>query len=250
VRQRAAAQRRAEPEDRSLALVYGIHSVAAALDNPRRQPLRLLVTRNAAERLGLAGRELAIPVEITTPDAIAARLPEGAVHQGALLEAEPLAEPAIEDLTEARLLVVLDQVTDPQNVGAVLRSAAALGADALVITARHAPMASGALAKAASGALEHVPIVTIGNLGNALEALKQAGFRCIGLDSTGDRPLEGAVNAERIALVLGAEGKGLRQRTRQICDVVARIDLPGAIKSLNVSNAAVLALYIATRPGR
>jgi 23S rRNA (guanosine2251-2'-O)-methyltransferase len=164
-----------------------------------------------------------------------------------LLEAEPLDGVSIDDLLQARLVVVLDQVTDPQNVGAVLRSAAALGADALVTTARHAPAASGALTKAASGALEHVPIVTIGNLAEALERLKRLGFRCIGLDSTGDRTLEEAVEAGRTALVLGAEGKGLRQRTRETCDMVARIDLPGAIKSLNVSNAAVLALYIAWR---
>jgi len=228
-------------------VIYGIHSVAAALDNPRRRLIALAVTRNAAERLELTRRALDIPVEITSPDAIGARLPEGAVHQGALLRAEPLEPLSVEDLGEARLLIVLDQVTDPHNVGAVMRSAAALGADALVTTARHAPHATGALTKAASGALELVPTVTVGNLANALRALQELGFRCVGLDSAGNVPLEEAVGAERLALVLGAEGKGLRERTRETCDVVARIDLPGSIQSLNVSNAAVLALYIAAR---
>ena len=144
------------------------------------------------------------------------------------------------------ILLVLDQITDPHNVGAILRSAAAFGVTAAVTTARHSPEATGALAKAASGALEYVPIVTIGNLAQALRTLKDLGTLLVGLDSSGEANLADVVFSAPVALVLGAEGKGLRQLTRTNCDVVARLDLPGAIKSLNVSNATALALYIAT----
>ena len=140
---------------------------------------------------------------------------------------------------------MLDQITDPHNVGAILRSAAAFGVTAVVTTARHSPEVTGVLAKAASGALEFVPIVTIGNLAQALRTLKDLGTLLVGLDSSGEANLADVVFSAPVALVLGAEGKGLRQLTRTNCDVVARLDLPGAIKSLNVSNATALALYIA-----
>jgi 23S rRNA (guanosine2251-2'-O)-methyltransferase len=142
-------------------------------------------------------------------------------------------------------VLALDQITDPHNVGAILRSAAAFAVGAIVITARHSPEATGVLAKAASGALEHVPIVTVQNLARGLATLREHGFLLVGLDSTGDSDLAAAPLRAPLALVLGAEGRGLRQLTRATCDVVARLDLPGAIKSLNVSNAAALALCVA-----
>jgi 23S rRNA (guanosine2251-2'-O)-methyltransferase len=168
-----------------------------------------------------------------------------AVHQGLYLETDPLPAPAIEDLAAKGIVLVLDQITDPHNVGAIFRSAAAFGASAIVTTQRHSPDATGALAKAASGALEHVPFVNVQNLARGLTALKQHGFLVVGLDSEGDGDLAALALRAPLALVLGAEGKGLRQLTREICDHVARIDLPGKIASLNVSNAAAVALYVA-----
>jgi 23S rRNA (guanosine2251-2'-O)-methyltransferase len=178
---------------------------------------------------------------------IDARLGPDAVHQGLLAEADALAAPAVADLETAGIVLVLDQITDPHNVGAIMRSAAAFGARAIVTTARHSPEATGVLAKAASGALELVPLVTVQNLARGLEELRGRGFMLVGLDSSGERDLGAVSLREPLALVLGAEGKGLRQLTRATCDHVVRIDLPGAIKSLNVSNAAALALYAATR---
>jgi 23S rRNA (guanosine2251-2'-O)-methyltransferase len=228
------------------ALLYGWHTVKAALENPHRSFRRLLATENAARRLADDGLKLPITPELVRPDAIANQLPPDAVHQGLLAEAEPLASPAIEELPAEGIVLALDQITDPHNVGAILRSAAAFGVIAVVMTARHSPEATGVLAKSASGALEHVPIAIVGNLARALTALKTRGFLLIGLDSLGTADLVDLPLASPLALVLGAEGKGLRQLTRTTCDAVARLDLPGTIKDLNVSNAAALALYIAT----
>jgi 23S rRNA (guanosine2251-2'-O)-methyltransferase len=233
-------------------VLYGWHTVAAALNNPARRIRRLWATENAARRLADDGVSLAVPPELVRPDAIAKRLPADAVHQGLLAEADPLAAPAVEDLAGG-IVLVLDQITDPHNVGAILRSAAAFAATAVVTTARHSPEATGVLAKSASGALEAVPLVTVTNLARGQTVLRASGFRLVGLDSEGSVDLAAAELAAPLALVLGAEGKGLRQLTRATCDVVARLDLPGAIKSLNVSNAAALGLYIATtrlRSGR
>jgi 23S rRNA (guanosine2251-2'-O)-methyltransferase len=227
------------------AVLYGWHTVATALANPARRIRRLWTTENAARRLAEDGIALPARHELVRPDVIAARLGPDAVHQGLLAEADPLAAPAIEDLKDG-LVLVLDQITDPHNVGAILRTAAAFGATAVVTTARHSPEATGVLAKSASGALEYVPIVTVQNLARGLTALKERGFLLVGLDSTGESDLSAAELRAPLALVLGAEGKGLRQLTRTTCDVVARLNLPGAIKSLNVSNAAALALYVAT----
>ncbi len=166
------------------------------------------------------------------------------MHQGLLLEARHLEPIEIEDIPSAGTVLVLDQVTDPHNVGAIIRTAAAFGVVALVMTDRHAPEISGTLAKTASGGLEHVPVALVVNLARALDQLGRRGFHRIGLDSAGESSLEDAALTGPLALVLGAEGKGLRRLTRERCDVLARLDMPGPIKSLNVSNACVAALTI------
>ncbi len=229
------------------AVLYGWHTVAAALANPQRRFRRLLVTENALRRLTDEAIPLPIAPDVVRPDVIVRELGPEALHQGLLAEAEALASPDIEDLPAEGLVLVLDQITDPHNVGAILRSAAAFAVAAIVTTARHSPEATGVLAKSASGALEYVPIVTVQNLARALAAMKDRGFLTVGLDSSGEAELAGLALPQPVALVLGAEGKGLRQLTRQTCDLVARLDLPGKITSLNVSNAAALALYVATR---
>jgi 23S rRNA (guanosine2251-2'-O)-methyltransferase len=229
------------------AILYGWHTVKAALENPARRFHRLLATENAVRRLADEGVPLPVKPELVRPDVIDARLGPDAVHQGLLAEVDPLPAPAAEQLAPEGIALVLDQITDPHNVGAILRSAAAFAAKAIVTTARHSPEATGVLAKAASGALELVPLVTVQNLARGMEDLRRRGFLLVGLDSSGDTDLAGVPLRPPLALVLGAEGKGLRQLTRATCDAVARIDLPGEIKSLNVSNAAALALYVASR---
>jgi 23S rRNA (guanosine2251-2'-O)-methyltransferase len=244
---RAAARRSpsAKSGDEAV-LLYGWHTVKEALENPRRRFRRLLATENAAHRLAVEKVALPRLTEIVRPDVIAHRLGPDAVHQGLLAEADPLPAPDIEELAPEGIVLALDQITDPHNFGAILRSAAAFAVAAIVTTARHSPEATGVLAKTASGALERVPLVTVQNLARGLASLKDRGFLLVGLDSTGDSDLAAAALRAPVALVLGAEGKGLRQLTRASCDIVARLDLPGAIKSLNVSNAAALALYVAT----
>jgi 23S rRNA (guanosine2251-2'-O)-methyltransferase len=227
--------------------IYGIHPVLAALANPRRRVRRLLATPNALARLNEAGAAPAVAAEETTPRHLDHLLGGEAVHQGVVAEVEPLDPLAIESLADARLVVVLDQVTDPHNVGAIFRSALAFGADAVITTGRHAPIETGVLAKAASGALDRLAHVEVKNLARALETLGTMGFARVGLDSDAETAIESAFAGDRIALVLGAEGKGLRRLTRDSCDVVARLTVPGPLASLNVSNAAVLALYLASR---
>jgi 23S rRNA (guanosine2251-2'-O)-methyltransferase len=227
--------------------IYGVHAVAAALANPERKVLRLLATENARRRLEL-GRAPAIAIEPATPKELDRLLGEEAVHQGIAVEVEPLASPGLDALAaDARLLLFLDQVTDPHNVGAILRTAAAMAADAVIVTARHSPAETGVLAKSASGALDLIPLIVVPNLARALETVGDAGFERIGLDSDAPELLEDVFSADRLALVVGAEGKGLRQRTRLTCNRLARLDLPGELRSLNVSNAAALALYSAGR---
>jgi 23S rRNA (guanosine2251-2'-O)-methyltransferase len=234
-------------DDPATAILYGWHTVKAALENPARRIRRLYATENAARRLRAELAGLDPQLEIVRPDAIAARLAADAVHQGLLAEADPLPSPALDELAPEGTVLVLDQITDPHNVGAILRSAVAFGVRAVITTARHSPEATGALAKSASGALEHVSMVTVQNLARALQALKDRGFLVVGLDSDGTDDLAAVPLRLPLAIVLGAEGKGLRQLTRATCHIVARLDLPGVIKSLNVSNAAALALYVATR---
>jgi 23S rRNA (guanosine2251-2'-O)-methyltransferase len=228
-------------------VLYGWHTVTAALQNPARRIRRLLATENAARRMSDEGISPRATPEIVRPSAIAERLLPDAVHQGLYLETDPLPSPSIEELPAVGMALVLDQITDPHNVGAIFRSAAAFAATAIVTTQRHSPEATGALAKAASGALEYLHFINVQNLARALAALKQRGFLVIGLDSTGDADITDLALRAPLALVLGAEGKGLRQLTKTTCDHVARINLAGEIKSLNVSNAAALALYIASR---
>ncbi|TGS08959.1 RNA methyltransferase [Mesorhizobium sp. M2E.F.Ca.ET.209.01.1.1] len=231
-----------------LVRLYGLHTVRAALDNPRRKIKKMLVTRNAAERLWI-GDLAALPfkAELVEPKDIDRITGSDAVHQGVLIEAEPLKPKRLDALGDTRLVLVLDQVTDPHNVGAILRSAVAFGAGALITTARHSPQESGVLAKSASGALEHIDQIEVKNLADALGQLHDAGFQTIGLDSEGPAELEKTFDGEKIALVLGAEGKGLRQKTRETVAALARLDMPGAIHSLNVSNAAAVSLYAARR---
>jgi 23S rRNA (guanosine2251-2'-O)-methyltransferase len=225
-------------------ILYGWHTVAAALANPQRRIRKLMLTENAARRLSEEKIETRVTPEIVRPALIDQRLGPDAVHQGLLAEADPLPSPDIDTLTQEGIVLVLDQITDPHNVGAIMRSAAAFAVKAIVTTARHSPEATGVLAKSASGALELVPLVTVQNLARALNELNDCGFMTVGLDSQGDENLSAVAVREPLALVLGAEGKGLRQLTRETCSMVARLDMPGEIKSLNVSNAAVLALYI------
>ena len=227
--------------------LYGLHTVSEALKNPRRRLHRLIATRNALGRLGIDEAALPCPFEIVEPRAIDAELGSEAVHQGVALETEPLVAKKLGDLSSASLVLVLDQVTDPHNVGAILRSATAFAADAVVTTSRHSPQESGVLAKAASGALEHVTQIEVKNLADALAELASQGFLTFGLDSEGPETFEACLSGDKIAIVLGAEGKGLRQKTRSTAEKLARLDMPGAIHSLNVSNATAIALYAARR---
>jgi len=227
--------------------LYGLHTVRAALANPQRKLIRLSVTQNALARLDMGdAASLPCPVDLVQPQDLDKVLGPDAIHQGVMLETQPLPVRRLEALKDSPLLLVLDQVTDPHNVGAIMRSAVAFGAGALVTTQRHSPMESGVLAKSASGALELIPHIQVTNLADALNELHALGFQTVGLDSEGPQPLEETLAGDKIALVLGSEGKGLRHKTRETVTALARLDMPGEIKSLNVSNAAAVALY-ATR---
>ncbi|APO67272.1 tRNA/rRNA methyltransferase SpoU-like protein [Rhizobium gallicum] len=225
--------------------LYGLHTVRAAIENPERKNVKLTVTQNALTRLEIDAGQLGIPVEIVSPQDIDKVLGPDAIHQGVMLETRPLPLRRLEALKDSPLLLVLDQVTDPHNVGAIMRSAVAFNAGAVITTQRHSPTESGVLAKSASGALELIPYIQITNLADALGELHRLGFFSIGLDSEGPAPIEGTFSGDKIALVLGSEGKGLRQKTRETVSALVRLDMPGAIKSLNVSNAAAIAMYAA-----
>jgi 23S rRNA (guanosine2251-2'-O)-methyltransferase len=226
--------------------------VRDALTNPRRERLRLIVTKNAADRLAEAIAAAGIAPEIADAREFPAPLDPGSVHQGAALEVKPLAWGGLADLCAAGegplLAVLLDQVTDPHNVGAVLRSAEVFGARAVIVPRHHSAPETGALAKSASGALERQPYLRVRNLAEAMAELKAMGFVLLGLDGAAERTLsEGLAGAagRPVGLVLGAEGPGLRQRTRETCDALVRVPSAGAFGSLNVSNAAAVALYAA-----
>jgi 23S rRNA (guanosine2251-2'-O)-methyltransferase len=236
------------PREDGPTLIYGIHPVEAALANAQRTIGKLYLTDNAERRLHDVLHMRGLAHERVLPKDLDRRLGPDTVHQGALMETEPLPEPSLEAMAEeaaGRPLVVLDQVTDPHNVGAILRSAAVFGASGLMMTRRHSPPLDGTLAKSASGALEHVPIVLVQNLARALADLKTLDFTVIGLDSEAADELEALAWPDRPALVIGAEGKGLRQLTRESCDRLCRIVTDGPIDSLNVSNAAAVAMHTA-----
>jgi 23S rRNA (guanosine2251-2'-O)-methyltransferase len=227
--------------------LWGRHAVEAALKNPDRMHRKLWATREGLDSLD-GELPANFPLEYAQAADLGRLVARDAPHQGLVLECELLEDVFLEDVMStdpARPLVFLDQVTDPHNVGAILRSAVAFDAGAVITTERHSPTESGVMAKSASGALEMIPYIQITNLADALEELHRLGFQTIGLDSDGPAALEGAFDGNKIALVLGAEGKGLRQKTRATCTALARLDMPGAIKSLNVSNAAAIALYAA-----
>lgn len=228
--------------------IYGLHAVEAALANPRRKLHRAVLTARAAEALEakLKGR---VRVEPADAEAISRLLPPGAVHQGAALACEPLSPRDLGDVlaepakNARRIVLVLDQLSDPHNVGAILRTAAAFAVTAVVVQDRHAPLQSGALAKAASGAMEIVPYVEVVNIARALDKLGEAGFWRVALAGDGQEPLAQAASRGDIALVLGSEGEGIRRLVREHCDTVAYIPIDKAMESLNVSNAAAIALY-------
>jgi 23S rRNA (guanosine2251-2'-O)-methyltransferase len=228
--------------------LYGLHVVKAALANPRRKIVRMVATRNALIRLEIADASaLPFPVETVEPRALDPLVGSDAVHQGVVLDCEVLKTRPLKNLNGEKLVLVLDQVTDPHNVGALIRSAVAFDVKVLITTTRHSPDETGVMAKAASGALEHIEHIAVRNLGEAIEALNAQGYQTVGLDSDGPAVLEETLSGDRVALVLGAEGKGLRQKTRSLTTDLARLDMPGAIRSLNVSNAGAIALYVARR---
>ena len=231
--------------------LFGLHAVRDALLNPQREKLRLVVTRNALERLGDAVAEAGLEPEISDPRKFAAPLDPQSVHQGAALEVKPhnwgsLADVALGEGAMPPRIVLLDRVTDPHNVGAILRSAEVFGARAVVAVQRHSAPETGALAKTASGALERQPYLRVRNLSDAITELQDMGYLVLGLAGEAEQSIEAAVDGQRdrpIALVLGAEGPGLREKTRETCDILVKIDAVGGFGSLNVSNAAAVALY-------
>lgn len=236
---------RYDPDDGPVYL-YGIHTVRAALDNAGRVKKVLLATPNALNRLRETGDIGKVSIRETTPRDLDKLLGEDAVHQGVALEVDPVSRFGLDDINPLQLVVVLDQITDPHNVGAILRTACAFGADAVITTARHSPRETGVMAKSASGALDLVPMIEVRNLADALETLKRRGMLVLGFDSAAEQPLRPRSGDMPLAVVMGAEGKGLRQRTRDLCDEMVKLDMPGPIKSLNVSNAAAIALFAAT----
>lgn len=231
--------------------LWGWHAVEAALRNPDRPPPeRLLATADRAK--AIAGFRPELKPDLVEPAEIARRLPAGASHQGVALRTPPLDGAALDDIAAAGegVILVLDQVTDPQNVGAILRSAAAFGARGVVMQDRHAPPLGGALAKAAAGAMERMPVARVVNLSRALERLAETGWTSIGLDGGAEMRLADALDAPAVVIVLGSEGEGLRRLVAEHCDLLAGIAMPGQFESLNVASAAAIALYAATDRAR
>ncbi len=229
---------------------WGRHAIEAALDNPRRMIKKISITREALATLEIPDD---IAVVISDVADLGRVIPRDAPHQGMVADVDPLPDIWLGDILDEptdRPLLLLDQVTDPHNVGAILRSAAAFDAAAIITQDRHAPPESGVLAKSASGALEIVPWVRVVNLSRALDEIAEAGYWRIGMDGDASDELEGAMGSGKLALVMGAEGEGLRQNVAAHCDVLARLPMSSRMESLNVSNAAAIALYAAyTRNG-
>ncbi len=226
---------------------WGKHAVAAALDNDDRKVVRAWATHEAAKFMNFPAD---VPVTFADVADLGRLVPNDAPHQGVVIEVAPLEDMWLADLLaeapERAVLLVLDQVTDPHNVGAMMRSAAAFGAIGIVTQDRHSPIEGGVLAKAASGALERVPWARVVNLARALEEIAEAGFWRIGLAGDAKVDLKDALGPQRVALVLGAEGPGMRHNVRDHCDAVAKLPISEAVESLNVSNAAAIALYAAS----
>lgn len=246
---RGAERGRADADN----FLWGRHPVLAALANPaRRGTGRLLATPERAAEIEAGDLAHGHRIETIDPQALTRMLPPGAVHQGLAFKVQPLEGVALEDLAEPAqgVIVMLDQLTDPQNVGAIFRSALAFGARGIVVQDRHAPALAGALAKAAVGATERLPHARVTNLSRALERLADLGWRAVGLDGAGEQTLEEALDAQPTVLVMGSEGDGIRRLVAEHCDVLAKIPMPGGFESLNVSNAAAVALYEAARAQR
>jgi len=232
--------------------LFGLHAVRDALSNPAREKLRLVVTKNAFDRLGDVVAASGVTPEMQDPRRFDAPLDPGSVHQGAALEVKPLDWGGVDAVNSpdghAPRLVLLDQVSDPHNVGAILRSAEVFGARAVIGTLRHAAPETGALAKTASGALERQPYIRVRNLGDTIEDLVARGWQVLGLDGTAEDPIEAVARLDGpVALVLGAEGPGLRERTKSLCTALVKIPFARDFGSLNVSNAAAVALYAVSR---
>ncbi|MFM7443946.1 MAG: 23S rRNA (guanosine(2251)-2'-O)-methyltransferase RlmB [Tabrizicola sp.] len=246
-------ERRAKAEAKETVWLFGLHAVRDALLNPAREKLRLVVTKNAFDKLEEAIAASGMEPEMTDPRKFDVPIDENSVHQGAALEARPLDWGKLSDVAVSGeglpLVVLLDRVTDPHNAGAVLRSAEVFGARAVIAPRHHSAPETGALAKTASGALERQPYLRVTNLADAMEELKTSGYVLIELDGDGDVSLPEAlarVGSRAVGLVLGAEGPGLRDKTRETCDIIAKIPFAGGFGSLNVSNAAAVALYAAS----
>lgn len=235
--------------DDDTALLWGLHAVEAALKNPARKIQQAVFSRNAAQRLGLDPDALPDHARLAEPRDIDQMLPEGAVHQGAMLKADFLEPAALDDvIAKGGPVVILDQVTDPMNVGAILRSAAAFGFQAMVLQTRKAPPLAGALAKAAVGAVETVAEARVVNISRAIETLADAGWSVVGLAGEAEFELSQAFNSDQpLAVVMGAEGSGLRPSVAKACTALARIPISSAMESLNVSNAAAITFYEASR---
>ncbi|XSG82272.1 MAG: 23S rRNA (guanosine(2251)-2'-O)-methyltransferase RlmB [Methyloligella sp. ZOD6] len=229
--------------------LYGLHAVEAALRNEKRQVHRLLATPNAAKRLEGPIQARGLKIKTVTPKDLDKLLGPDQVHQGIALEVAPLPVLSLDDLPDSDMVLVLDQVTDPHNVGALLRSAAAFGAGALIMQERHSAPLNATLAKTASGALDLVPVILVGNLAQCLEELKTRGYWLIGLAEEGAETLESTAPQFPIGIVLGAEGRGLRELTRKTCDQLCRIGTKDSLASLNVSNAGAIALHWAASKG-
>lgn len=235
------------PAAPDLVTLYGAHPVRAALTARKRKLLALYATETALPRISELAQAAGLEPRLVDARDLERRLGAEAVHQGLMLEARPLPEADISDIvSDSGIVLALDQITDPHNVGAILRTACAFNVDAVIVTERHSPEFSGVLAKAASGALELVTIVSVVNLARALDDFAARGYARIGLDSDGAESLARVALTKPMVLALGAEGQGLRRLTRERCDAVARLDLPGPIKSLNVSNACAAALSVVT----
>ena len=241
-----APRQKVEPDN----LIWGRHPVLAALANPARKGMgRLLATQERAEELASGGLNNGHQIEIMDGPALARMVPPGAVHQGLVFKVAPLEGVTLEEIAEPAegVIVMLDQITDPQNVGAVFRSALAFGAKGIVVQDRHSPALAGALAKAAAGATERLPCVRATNLSRALERLADLGWRAVGMDGSAEMTLDAALDGRPTVIVMGSEGDGIRRLVAEHCEVLAKIPMPGGFESLNVSNAAAIALYEAAR---